>query len=167
MRQSNSRIAILKHIVPVLALLALTASAQTQLRPPIGAFGSGNHPVTAPPHLLQPVRPPVTPPPESPTPPAVPPIDTSGTSTMPCLVKNVTYLVGKFVSVRCLAAQNRIHTLKMPMDKPGIGLFVTGLTGAALDGKTLTLVYKDLPDGAGGVPGCSAANGCAELLGSK
>ncbi|MES2581905.1 MAG: hypothetical protein V4627_04245 [Pseudomonadota bacterium] len=170
MRQPSRRFANLKHLVPMLALLNMAVSAQTQLRPPVGTLGSGSHPVITPPLVVTPHRPPPVQPPAPPAP-ATPPANTGGSgstgSSMPCLVKNVTHLVGKYVSVHCLAAQEGIHTLKMPMDKPGIGLFVTGLTGAALDGKTITLSYKDLPDGAGGVAGCSAASACAELLGTK
>lgn len=129
------------------------------LRPPIRVPGT-----------LPPAQPPLPAPvaqPPLPNPPPPVPSSGQGNKTMPCLIKNINHVVGAYVSVRCLAAHEGIHTLKMPMTKPGIALFVAGLSSAALDSKTITLVYSDKPDSAGGVAACSAATGCAELVGTK
>ena len=179
MNQSNdkpnasmrTRLNLFTTMIVLTSSITVTAYAQTQLSPPKPTTLQVPNLIKVPPtNILKPV--PTTIPPALPAPPAPgsggsQSGNVAGSKTMPCLIKNVSHVVGKFVSVRCLAAQDNIHTLKMAMDKPGIGLFVIGLAGAALDGRTITLVYKDLADSAGGVAGCSAANGCAELVGTK
>lgn len=171
----RARLNICLTAVVMIGGIGFTAHAQTQLGPPKQTTLQAPNLVKVPPiNVLKPapgLAPGISQPP-LPAPPAPgsggsQPANTAGNKTMPCLIKNVSHVVGKYVGLRCLAAHDGIHTLKMPMDKPGIGLFVSALSGAALEGKAVTLVYKDLPDGAGGVTGCSATNSCAELVGTK